>query len=701
MLDNITDIVSNHGLLVAYKSMGFAWGVIGDDEKGELQRRYIDNNPNPIGEKHLFLTAEVDGYDKNHAASHALFRELIERKGYSDLYMVTPEGNVLYSVAKNRDFAENLKTGQLKNTGLAKVWRENTANGNVDKISFVDFDLYSPGGHEPSAFIAKPIKLGADPIGTVVLRLSLQQLNAILTNRTGLGETGETILVRRDGLMVNDSAKTTEIDSLNYQVNFGKDTLTTTNNSIATGVINDYHGLAHEFAIANLEFLGVNWSVATLATVEESKQGLVQLRNIIMIISVVLMAVALIAAILFSRSITRPISKVVDNMRMLISGKTQLDLNGANRGDEIGEMFKAVQIFKDAAIDKAKLEEETEFTRSMSEKEREERDRAKADDARNLDAAVKALANGLSRLANGDLTVQLYETFSGDLDRLRMDFNPSVSTLKNTIANIKQSSGLIRGNSEEMRHATSELATRTETQAASLEETSAALDEITATVRETSERAKEAANRANEARSDSEDSKAVVADAIGAMAGIKKASGDISNIINVIDEIAFQTNLLALNAGVEAARAGEAGKGFAVVAQEVRELAQRSAGAAKEIKTLINASSLQVENGVNLVQQTGDSLSKIAEHVNLVDEQIRTISQGAEEQFNGIQGVNSAMNSMDQVTQQNAAMVEENTAVTHQLSDEVKSLAELIESFSIDNVPTYQAKAELKLVAAK
>jgi methyl-accepting chemotaxis protein len=235
----------------------------------------------------------------------------------------------------------------------------------------------------------------------------------------------------------------------------------------------------------------------------------------------------------------------------------------------------------------------------------------------------------------------------------------------------------------EITHAADDLSRRTEQQAASLEETAAALDEITATVHKSAEGAGEAADVMKTAEEVASASSQVVQETISAMKAIEASSGQIASIIGVIDEIAFQTNLLALNAGVEAARAGEAGRGFAVVASEVRALAQRSADAAKEIKTLIGASSIQVQKGVGLVDRTGQSLERLLALVEKIDHRVAAIASSAAEQATGLREVNTAMNQMDQVTQQNAAMVEQSTAASHALAQESSTLAALVERFSL------------------
>jgi len=296
-------------------------------------------------------------------------------------------------------------------------------------------------------------------------------------------------------------------------------------------------------------------------------------------------------------------------------------------------------------------------------------------------AVVCSLATYLKRLAAGDLTARITETFEGRFLPIKEDFNAAVDSLRSAMSQIVDSTEGLRASSDEIASASDDLSRRTEQQAASLEETAAALDEITATVRRSAAGAKEASTAASSARQQAARSGEVVRDAVAAMGEIEQSSGQITQIIGVIDEIAFQTNLLALNAGVEAARAGDAGRGFAVVAQEVRALAQRSAEAAKEIKTLIANSTSQVARGVQLVGDTGQALSGIVGKVAEIDTLISGIAQSSQEQATGLNQVNSAVNQMDQVTQQNAAMVEQATAAASNMRSESGALAELVSRF--------------------
>jgi len=384
-----------------------------------------------------------------------------------------------------------------------------------------------------------------------------------------------------------------------------------------------------------------------------------------------------------SRGVVRPVSNMVGYMNRLMGGDTAFEVPCSIRKDEFGSMGTAILAFRDAAIDKVRLEAEAVAQRETIEAERARNQQIADAAALEQQVVVSALAEGLDHLTRGDLTYSLTQSFPGDYAKLKEDFNAAIGQLKEAMSVVVTNVSAIRSGAGEISQAADDLSRRTEQQAASLEETAAALDQITATVNRTASGAKQASETVQAAKGDAETSGNVVRDAVSAMGAIEKSAQEISQIIGVIDEIAFQTNLLALNAGVEAARAGDAGRGFAVVASEVRALAQRSAEAAKEIKVLISASTSQVNSGVNLVGQTGEALQRIVGRVAEIDGLVSEIAASAQEQATGLQQVNTAVNQMDQVTQQNAAMVEQSTAASHSLSQEAESLAASVSRFEI------------------
>jgi len=388
---------------------------------------------------------------------------------------------------------------------------------------------------------------------------------------------------------------------------------------------------------------------------------------------------------LLHRSIADPVASLTTAMGRLSSGDTSVVIPAIDRRDEVGRMAGALEIFKTNAIEKAALKRTSEAERETIEAERRRTEGLRAAQGQELARVVAALGDGLARLSSGDLTYRIDAAFVEDYAKLKTDFNLAVNTLQDTIATIIGRAHGLRASGTEITQASSDLSKRTEQQAASLEETAAALDEITATVRKTADGAVEARNIVAQAKSDAEASSQVVQGAVFAMTRIEESSHKISQIIGVIDEIAFQTNLLALNAGVEAARAGDSGKGFAVVASEVRALAQRSAEAAKEIKALISASADQVAQGVERVGDTGRALARIAQQVAQINGVVTEITASAQEQATGLNQVNAAVNQMDQVTQQNAAMVEQATAAAHALHEDTDALSNLIAQFKVSD----------------
>ncbi len=394
--------------------------------------------------------------------------------------------------------------------------------------------------------------------------------------------------------------------------------------------------------------------------------------------------VSLLMNWLLTHDLAAPVVAMATAMKKIAGGDNTVAIPAIGRKDEVGQMAAAVETFKQAAIERLQLEERAVSAQQAVERERAANETERGQFAQQQATVVQSVATGLERLSAGELTFRLDERFAAEYESLRADFNSAMQKLQETMKVVSNNAASIRSGAGEISSASDDLSRRTEQQAASLEETAAALDEITATVRKTADGARHAQSVVTAAKDDAERSELTVRDTVAAMSEIETSSQQISQIVSIIDEIAFQTNLLALNAGVEAARAGDAGRGFAVVAQEVRALAQRSAGAAKEIKTLISASTRQVTQGVNLVGETGKALERIVGQVSELNSVVTEIAASAQEQATGLQQVNVAVNQMDQTTQQNAAMVEQSTAASHSLAAESEQLAQLIGTFQIE-----------------
>jgi len=393
--------------------------------------------------------------------------------------------------------------------------------------------------------------------------------------------------------------------------------------------------------------------------------------------------------------VKRAILGIASATEKLAAGDNHQDLEGIARGDELGAIVASLGVFRDNQVRLSAMRDQQEQMQGRETATRADAERERSALQATQAAVVSSLAAGLSRLSRGDMARGIDEPFPADYEALRTDFNAAVDKLREAMQLIAAATSEIRTGSDSIASASNDLSRRTEQQAASLEETAAALDEITATVKRSADGAKHANAVASGAKADAARSGAVMGDAVTAMGEIEQSSGKITQIIGVIDEIAFQTNLLALNAGVEAARAGDAGRGFAVVAQEVRALAQRSAAAAKEIKTLIASSSEQVKRGVRLVGDTGQALDGIAAKVTEIDALIAEIAQSSKEQAIGLSEVNTAVNQMDQVTQQNAAMVEEATAAAAGLKSEAAELNRLVGHFHTGDDSRQRARPEL------
>ncbi|MFL5020050.1 MAG: methyl-accepting chemotaxis protein [Rhizobium sp.] len=408
-----------------------------------------------------------------------------------------------------------------------------------------------------------------------------------------------------------------------------------------------------------------------------------ELQMLVLGVGFIVMLIVGVLAFYAIRLSVKPLQALTARVHSISAG----DLEGAipciEKKNEFGDIGRALALFRDGARARRGLETQAGEQRALSDAERARNDADKRSLDGQIDFAVNQLAAGLGRLSQGDVSQTIGTPFVGRLEQLRVDFNASLLRLQDTLSGIRDSASTIQRNSGAVSASAGELSKRIEAQAANLEETAAAVEEITVTVRSSAERAREANNVVATTKKTADSSGAVVGDAVAAMDRIEQASQRIEQIIEVIDDIAFQTNLLALNAGIEAARAGEAGKGFAVVAQEVRELAQRSADAAREIKSLIETSSREVTAGSELVQKTGSVLASISQEIIAISGHVETIATASRDQSAALQEVNGSVNAMDQMTQKNASMVAETTQASRLLAGEADTLMALIERFRI------------------
>ncbi|MBB4064265.1 methyl-accepting chemotaxis protein [Gellertiella hungarica] len=678
---DITSLAASAITQQALYGLEGAWKFLGADPKAEIQARYIAGNPHPPAERMNFDTAKKDAFDRAHRQSHPFFRDHLISEGYADILLIDPEGNVIYSVAKQEDLGTNLKSGAAPDSALSQAVAAALVLKPGEPAVMTGFSAYQAAGGEASAFLVAPVLMSDQVIGLVAYRLRATMLTPMFSNATGLGQTGESLLVDANGLVINDSVKTPEADPLAVQIDsalIGEALV----NERSHGMIEGYRGMTSYAALSRLEIGGLQAAVVALVDRQEVNAGLFRGIRDVALVSLLMVIIGTIAGILYSRTITRPISSLVDSMKSLAGGNTAVKLEGEERKDEIGDMARSVAVLREAAIEKLRLSAESEDARRQADEAQRQREAAKAEEQRQLAFAIDSLGAALERLSAGDLTAKIHKPFSAHLDQLRLDFNASLERLSQTMASVHNNVVGINSRVVEVGKAANELTQRSGEQQASLNETSAAIRSIMAAIRSSTEKAEVASQLAQAARRESDQSANIVTDAVDAMHRIESASREISQIINVIDEIAFQTNLLALNAGVEAARAGEAGKGFAVVAQEVRELAQRSAKAAKDIKALITKSGQEVASGVGLVQQTGEVLSSIAGQVVKINDHIQSIADGAKDQSSSLGEINTAISRMENASRLSLQATNDTNANVGLLAGDAEALTSLLSQFN-------------------
>lgn len=620
-----------------------AWSNL-ENPSETLQADYITNNPNPIGEKHKFDGAEAfNGYNTAHKRYHGFFRTLMESRNYYDVFLIDPDGNLIYSVFKEGDFATNLATGEWSTSDLGKAY-SSALNSQKDEFKFFDFAPYGPSANAPASFISTPIISGDKLLGVLAFQLPVDTINTLMSNTVGLGETGETLIVGPDLTLRNDSAFTENNDILTTKFNPEQIAAVFDGSQRSVfGLTDIYRGMAMDFDASRLTFGGVTWAVVAVEALWELEAPLQKLRNEVGLIILLAVSVMGLIGYFAAKTITKPINVLVGEMTDLANGNMDVALDGMKRSDEIGEMYNAVAIFRDNAQERLRLE-------GRSEEER----LAEARRQQSIEDLISGFRTNVQTLLSAvSENTQAMEGTAADLTSVAENTADQAST---AAAASEQASGNVQ------------------TVAAAAEELASSVDEITRQVNQTSEVVK----NATEAASSSNEK-------VGALA---KAATKIGDVVSLIQDIAEKTNLLALNATIEAARAGEMGKGFAVVASEVKSLANQTAKATEDISQQISAIQKETDAAVGSIKSITDIMDDVNAYTtaiaSAVEEQgaatseisrnVQQAAMGTSEVAQNISGVTASVGE----TSQSANQVRNASA---DLASKAKELGEEIDSF--------------------
>lgn len=663
--EDMTLVASQGRVAEALGAFSSMWDMQ-EDAGAYLRKHYIDENPYPVGERQKLMQAkDGSGWGYVHQRYHAELRGFQEAREYYDLFLMDLQGNIIYSVFKEADFGTNLLDGEYKNSGLGDAYRE-ALRLPQGQLSYSAVKPYAPSAGAPAGFMAAPVFDGEGKrIGVVALQIDLSVLSKTLVQAKFLGETGLLYAMNEDGLALTPSrfqGGHQVLDALPKQDYLER---ARAGENIS---VHDVIGLSGNPVLARSVAVtrgDSNWIVVLEQDVAEARGPIAAMFMTTLLQSAVVLVAVLIVAFMVANLLTRRITALSASVTRIANGDYKTKVVDIEKPDEISDIARALAGFR-------RQLEAAEGVKA----EQEERNRHQAH-------VVEELSSHLEALSKGDLDCQIREDLGADYEKLRQYFNDTVDSLAGIIGELRNSAESIDADAQTLSDGSDSLSQRTENQAATLEQTAAAMEEITTSVTSTADGAQDIVTAISVARDQAERGEEVRTRAVRAMSAIENSSKQIGQIIQVMEDIAFQTNLLALNAGVEAARAGEVGRGFAVVASEVRALAQRSSDSAAEIRSLIVDSGENVSNGVKLVSEMGAAIEEILNEVVSVSGRVENIASGASEQASGLAEINNGITMLDQVTQQNAAMVSESAASSRDLQTKATGLRSIVARFKL------------------